>query len=146
MLQWHSFPHLKKPSAFLLCIRYVAIVHPMNAAVWCTRTRILLMVFGIWSFALAYQFPYLALFRTLALPNNRKSRRRQTALMSDFCHLNLFNSQFACMPKSLCCKECGLACLQMVRIRAHICHSDRSVGVNVQPDLSRPLALRRSFE
>jgi hypothetical protein len=56
-----------------ICVeRYVAIVHPMQASVWCTRSRVSVIVLGIWSFALAYQFPYLVLFQTFTMFNSRE--------------------------------------------------------------------------
>ncbi|CAK5020641.1 unnamed protein product [Meloidogyne enterolobii] len=54
-----------------ICIeRYVAIVHPiaMHTSVWCTRSRVLVIAFGIWVFAMAYQFPYLVVFQVFDIP------------------------------------------------------------------------------
>ncbi|KAL7075056.1 hypothetical protein ACQ4LE_005571 [Meloidogyne hapla] len=54
-----------------ICIeRYVAIVHPiaMHTSVWCTRSRVLVIAFGIWVFAMAYQFPYLVVFQVFNIP------------------------------------------------------------------------------
>ncbi|KAI3416020.1 hypothetical protein GPALN_005576 [Globodera pallida] len=58
-----------------ICVeRFVAIVHPMHAAVWCTRSRALLAILGLWTFSMAYQFPYLALFQTQPAPWNGEMR------------------------------------------------------------------------
>ncbi|KAL3097866.1 hypothetical protein niasHS_000601 [Heterodera schachtii] len=58
-----------------ICVeRFVAIVHPMHAQVWCTRSRALLAVLGLWTFVMAYQLPYLALFQTQPAPWNVEMR------------------------------------------------------------------------
>ncbi|KAF7638015.1 hypothetical protein Mgra_00002468 [Meloidogyne graminicola] len=57
-----------------ICIeRYIAIVHPiaMHTSVWCTRSRVLVVAFGIWVFAMAYQFPYLVVFNVFTLPDKQ---------------------------------------------------------------------------
>ena len=40
----------------------------MHTSVWCTRSRVLVVAFGIWVFAMAYQFPYLVVFQVFDIP------------------------------------------------------------------------------
>ncbi|KAI1723523.1 7 transmembrane receptor (rhodopsin family) domain-containing protein [Ditylenchus destructor] len=52
-----------------ICIeRYIAIIHPMKAARFCSRNNILCIVLGIWLFNLVFQAPYLALYIAVPIP------------------------------------------------------------------------------